>query len=86
MYYARRMAMKVADATSMMTCIDGTGRPTWLPQEIWEQLIRELWGTASFKAVSERATRSRKIEINGVPSRQRGGAIPFEPREAELVS
>ena len=86
MFYCRRLAMKVADADSLMACIDGKGRPTWLPQQVWEDLIRGIWGTEEFQAASERAILARNTEINGVQSRHRGGAIPFEAREAQLVS
>ena len=57
MHYCRQQAMKVADADSLMACIDGKGRPTCLYNsekagisETIATCIVEVSGTTSFRS------------------------------------
>jgi len=70
---ARKRGMSDRNTTNIIDCINKG--PIWIHNDVWNQMIKEIWSTKEFQKRSKSARNNRLTETNGKLSTHPGGTV-----------
>ncbi|KAJ6968039.1 hypothetical protein NC653_036087 [Populus alba x Populus x berolinensis] len=79
---ARKNAMAKENTTNIIDCLDKG--PTWINNDDWNQMIKDVWSTPEFQRRSESARRNRLSQTDGKISTHSGGTVSFASYRANM--